>query len=379
MYTEKRSGQKRDALTLGALFGIPIRANLSWFVIVALITWSLAGSYLPAQAAGWSTSTYWLVGGLTAILFFGSVLLHELGHSLVARREGVLVRDITLFLFGGVAQLEDEPPTAGAEFRIAIAGPLTSLLLAGVFWLLALLAASSAVLAVPLTYLAVINLTLAFFNLLPGFPLDGGRVLRSIFWRLRGDLRTATRWASRIGSGVAIMMMLVGGVQMFLGGFFNGLWITFIGWYLFDAARASYAQVVMRELLTQVTVREAMSQVVAVVPAELPLDVLVAEHVLKAGKRSFVVTEGGEVQGMLTVPAIMAVPPHRRQVLTAGAIMTTLSELPQVTPDVDGWTLLRRMTEAHASEASVLQDGRPLGVVTLGDLLSYARLRTALA
>ena len=184
---------------------------------------------------------------ITAILFFASVLIHELGHSVVALRKGVPVRSITLFIFGGVAQIGGEPPTARAEFRIAIAGPLTSLGLAGIFGLLKLAGAFNPVLAAPVTYLGRINLMLALFNLIPGFPLDGGRMLRAVLWGLGGSLRQATRWASAIGQGVAFLFILFGVWQMFLGDFLNGLWIAFIGWFLNNAAESSYRQVVLRD------------------------------------------------------------------------------------------------------------------------------------
>jgi Zn-dependent protease len=196
-----------SSLTLGRIFGIPIRLHISWVLIALLVTFSLAGGIFPQQYPGWDTATYWVVGAITAVLFFGSVLVHELGHSVVALREGIPVRNITLFIFGGVAQIGREPATAGAEFRVAIAGPLTSLALAAGFGALSpVLRVLDTPLVAMASYLAQINLLLAAFNMIPGFPLDGGRVLRSLIWRWKGSVLTATRWASTVGRGVPLCL-----------------------------------------------------------------------------------------------------------------------------------------------------------------------------
>ncbi|MFN2184055.1 MAG: site-2 protease family protein, partial [Anaerolineae bacterium] len=229
----------RGSIGLGRIIGIPIRLHASWFLIALLITWSLAVGYFPQANPGWSSLTYWLVSASAALLFFASVLLHELGHSVLALREGVPVKSITLFIFGGVAEIGREPPTAGAEFRIAIAGPLTSLGLAAIFGGLGALLADYATVAAPLAYLGWINLLLAAFNMIPGFPLDGGRVLRAILWQLNGSLVTSTRWASRAGQAISFGFIGLGALQFFAGAFTNGLWLAFIGWYLNGAARAS--------------------------------------------------------------------------------------------------------------------------------------------
>jgi len=368
----------RGSLTLGRVLGIPIRLHSSWFLVAALVTWSLAGGYFPQEYPGWAAATYWVVGAVTAVLFFASVLLHELGHSVLALREKVPVRSITLFIFGGVAQISREPPTAGAEFRIAIAGPLTSLALAGLSGLLRSVVPGDAVLAAPAAYLARINLGLALFNLIPGFPLDGGRVLRSVLWGLGASFRGATRWASWAGRGVAFLFILAGVGQMFLGGFLNGLWIAFIGWFLNNAAESSYQQVVLRDMLAGVTAKDVMSEQCVTVPSDLRLNRLVEDHVLSAGHRCFFIAEGGDLEGLITLHNIKAVPRGRRDEFTAGQVMTPVDALFRAGPDEDLLTLLQRMDEADVNQVPVMDNGHLLGVITREHLLRYMRLRSEL-
>lgn len=368
----------RGAFTLGKVLGIPIRLHSSWFLIAALITWSLAGGYFPQEYPGWATLTYWLVGAATAILFFASVLLHELGHSVLALREKVPVRSITLFIFGGVAQIGQEPPTAGAELRIAIAGPLTSLALAGVAGLSMMAASSSTVLAAPAAYLARINLMLALFNLIPGFPLDGGRVLRALLWGLGGSFRSATRWASWAGRAVAFVFILLGVGQIFLGNFLNGLWIAFIGWFLNNAAESSYQQVVLRDTLAGVKVRNVMTEHCLTVPSSLQLGSLVDDLVLNQGHRCFFVAENGNLEGLITLHNIRAVPRERRNALTVGQVMTPTDSLLKANPEEDVLTLLQRMDENDVNQMPVMDNGHLLGVITRESLLHYIRLHSEL-
>jgi Zn-dependent protease len=387
----------RGSLTLGKILGIPIRLHSSWFLVAALITWSLAGGYFFQKYPGWATATYWIVGAMTAVLFFVSVLLHELSHSVVALREKVPVRDITLFIFGGVAQIGGEPRTAGAEFRIAIAGPLTSLVLAGLAGLLSLGVAEAAPLAASAAYLARINLTLALFNLIPGFPLDGGRVLRSLVWGLGGSFSTATRWASGIGRGVAYLLILMGVVQMLLGGgFLNGLWLVFIGWFLNNAAQASYRQVVLKDMLAGVSVRDVMSQQCVTVPGDLRLDRLVEDHVLGAGHRCFFVADNaaaslraaalpraaallrGDLEGLLTLRDIKALPRDRRGELTTREVMTPVHKLFWARPDEDALAVLQKMDEANVEQVPVVDDDRLLGTISRQNVLHHIWLRSEL-
>ncbi len=368
----------RGSLTLGKVFDIPIKVHSSWFLAAALITWSLAGGYFPQQYPAWATMTYWVVGVVTAALFFASVVLHELGHSIVALRENVPVRDITLFIFGGVAQINNEPETPGAEFRIAMAGPLTSLALAGLSGLLSLGVAGIAPLAASFSYLARINLTLALFNLIPGFPLDGGRLLRAALWGLGGSFRTATRWATWAGRGVAYLLIFLGVSQMFLGSSLDGLWIVFIGWFLNNAAQSSYQQVVLKDMLAGVTVGDVTAQQCIAVPSHLRLDRLVRDLVLGAGLRCFFVTDNGHVKGLITLDNIRAAPRHLHGELTASQIMMPVNALLPADSDDDVLTLLKRMDEANVSQVPVMDNGHPLGVFTRESLLRHIRLRSEL-
>ncbi len=363
----------RGSLTVGQVYGIPIRVHSTWFLIFALIAWSLAGGYFPLEYPGWEPATYWVVGVITAVLFFVSVLIHELAHSVVAIREGITVRSITLFIFGGVAQIEREPPSAGAEFRIAIAGPLTSLVLAVVFILLGSGLAVNSTLAAPAMYLGRINLLLALFNLIPGFPLDGGRVLRAILWGLGDNFRQATRWASRVGGVVAFLFIAYGIALMFFGNFFNGLWTAFIGWFLNNAAQSSYQQVVLRDLLSGVKVRDVMSQQCSAIPGDLRLDRLVHDHILGSGNRCLFVADEGALQGLVTLHNVKAVPRERWSEATASQIMTPVGELLSARPDEDVFTLLQRMDEADVNQAPVMGNGRMVGMITREHLLRYIR------
>ena len=241
----------RSSLRLGKIFGIPIGINYTWFIVFALVTMSLATGYFPSRYNDWGTATYIGIGVLTSVLFFLSVVLHELAHSVVALAWGIPVKSITLFIFGGVASIGREPERPLAEFLIAIVGPISSLLLAlgfGILWL-----AGQFLNFTPLTglgfYLATVNLSLALFNMIPGFPLDGGRVFRSVAWALTGDMNRATRWAAKTGRVIAVLMIVGGGVMFLMGNWSSGLWLAFIGWFLDNAASQSAQQVWIREAL----------------------------------------------------------------------------------------------------------------------------------
>jgi Zn-dependent protease/CBS domain-containing protein len=369
----------RGSLSLGTIFGIPIRLHASWFLVAALVTWTLAIGYFPQQIPGSSPATYWAVGGLAALLFFASVLIHELAHSVLALREQVPVKSITLFIFGGVAQIGREPPTAGAEFRIAIAGPLSSLGLAALFGGLGTALAGSPVIAAPLLYLAQINLLLALFNMIPGFPLDGGRVLRAAIWGFRGDYRNATRWAVRAGRTVAFGLIGLGVAQILLtGGFANGLWLAFIGWYLNGAAGASLQQLQLKDMLAGVKARSVATQACVPVPGELPLDQLVEDHVLAGGQRCFYVTGQDRAEGLITLKNLRAVARGPRSTLTAGEVMTRLVGS-SVDADAEVWDVLQRMDEAEADEIPVVENGSFLGLITREGLMNHIRLRAELA
>jgi Zn-dependent protease len=318
-------------------------------------------------------------GLLTSVLFFTSVLLHELSHSIVARSRGLPVEDITLFLFGGVSEIADEPESPTTEFLMALAGPATSLLLGGVFLVLsALVGRSSRLLSIMSLYLGQINLGLGLFNLIPGFPLDGGRVLRSILWNRNQDLRRATRTASLIGQGIAYLFIVVGIWQIFTGQWINGIWIAFIGWFLDNAAQSSLRQTAVKSMLAGYTVREVMTQDCYTVQPSLSLDELVNQHVLGTGRRCFPIVDDGQVLGLLTLHNVRDVPQAQWSQVTTQEAMTPVSRLKAVGPDDGLWTALQEMTEDGVNQLPVMEEGRLIGMLARDNLLSFIRVRADL-
>lgn len=373
----------RNSIRIGRIGGISINIHVSWFLIFILITWSLAGSYFPLNYPAWSLPLYWTVGLVTSILFFVSVLLHELAHSFVARARGLPVHDITLFIFGGVAHLGEEPQTPGTEFLMALVGPLASIVLGvcfGAVWLTA--KGVIPPLAALAGYLAFINVLLGFFNLIPGFPLDGGRVLRSILWQATGNLQSATRWASLVGQAVAYLFILAGiamifGVKIpFLGtGFVNGLWFVFIGWFLDNAASSSYRQLTVKNLLAGHKVSEVMSRDCPEVSAGLTLDRLINEHMLPTGARCFPVVERGLVRGLLTLHNIKGVPQGRWATTTVEQVMTPVAGLKRVGPEEELWTAMQSMTADGVNQLPVMDDSQLLGMLGRDNIVSFIRLK----
>ncbi len=366
------------SIRLGRILGIPVGLHASWFLIFGLVTWSLAAGYFPPEYPNLPQVAYWLLGGVTSVLFFASVLAHEMGHSVVALRNRVPVRGITLFIFGGVAQIGREPPTPGAEFRIAIAGPLTSLALAGVFGGLWLLDQAVPYLAAPSIWLARINLILAVFNMIPGFPLDGGRVLRAIVWKLTGNFYRATQVASFSGQLVAFGFIGVGLLTMLTGNLFNGLWLIFIGWFLQNAAAATYAQTNVQQLLRDVTVSQAMTQECALVPENISLQRLVEEYVLTGGRRCFFVTDRDQLRGLVSLTDIAKIPRDNWVAVAVGDVMVPWERLIRVEPATPLLRALQIMDDASVSQVPVVSAGRLVGMLSREQVLRYIRTRAEL-
>lgn len=365
-------------IKLGRIWGIPIGLHFSWFLIFGLVTWSLAVGYFPEEYPTLATPTYWILGVVTSILFFGSVLMHELAHALVALRNKLPVRAINLFIFGGVAELTQEPRSAGAEFRIAIAGPLASLGLAALFGGLYLLDQHIPLLAAPSIWLARINLLLAVFNMIPGFPLDGGRILRAVIWWKTDNLRKATQAASISGQVVAFGFIAVGIFIAFNGNFFNGLWLIFIGWFLQNAAAASLAQSNIQETLRGVTAAQAMQREFPKVSGLTPLSQLVEKGVIKGGQRSFLVDEDGQAQGILTLSDIRAIPERKWRFMTAQQVMQPFDKLAKIEPTTELLVALQLMDEANMSQLPVVHGNQILGLLSRDSIFNYLRLRSEL-
>lgn len=361
----------RNNIPLGRILGIPISLDYSWFVIFALLSWMLAVSYYPAAFKDWPPLLYWFMGAVTAIMLFVSVLLHELGHSVVALRYGIPVRRITLFLFGGVAQIGSEPPSAKAEFLIAIAGPLVSLSLAIAFYLVQPLVSGIEPLLGLATYLAFINLALVLFNLIPGYPLDGGRVFRAIMWTITGNLRRATLIAANAGRLFAFLFIFVGVWQMFQGNLGGGLWIAFIGWFLDNAASTQIQQVTVQGLLTGHTVGQAMSTHCSTIPEGMTLQQLVDDYILRGGQRCFIVHRGTETVGLMTLHRIQNVPRAEWATTTAVQVMIPMEELKRTTPDAGLWTALQQMDRDGVNQLPVTKDNRFVGMLSREDVISF--------
>jgi len=365
-------------IKLGRLWGIPIGLHASWFLVFGLVTWSLATGYFREGYQGMSQPAYWGLAAVTSLLFFGSVLLHELGHSFVALRYGISVRSITLFIFGGVAQIAQEPPTAAAEFQIAIAGPLASLALAVFFGILYVLDQSISYLAAPSFWLMRINLILGLFNLIPGFPLDGGRVLRAAVWGVTGSFHRASQVASLTGQVMAFGFIGLGIFTVLTGSFFDGLWMVFIGWFLQNAAASSYEQTSLRHSLRGVTVAQVMSSECAPVDGHMPLQNLVEERILCGGQRCFLVVEDGSLRGVLSLRDITGVPRAEWSQVTADQVMVPWDRLIRVQPNTDLMDALRAMDDANVAQVPVVDGSRVAGLLSREQILRYVRLRAEL-
>ncbi len=353
--------------------GIPIGVDFSWFLIFGLLSWSLAQNYFPGEFKDWPTYLYWFLGMVTSLLLFASVLLHELGHSYMARRFDLPVRSITLMVFGGVAQIAGEPRSARAEFWIALAGPLVSFLIGAVLYLVEPLVREFAPLLAVVKYLAYINIILAVFNLIPGFPLDGGRVFRAIVWAVTHNLRKATIIAGNVGRFFAFLFIYFGMLQIFTGNVGNGLWIIFIGWFLESAASAQIHQQELHDLLSRHQVADAMNRYFAIVPADLTLQEIMDQHILGAGRRSLVVFKNDRLIGLLTLHALKEIPIDQWRVTTAEQVMVPFEQLKWVTPETNLWEALQEMDRDGVNQLPVIEEGKIVGILSREDLISFLR------
>lgn len=365
-------------VTIARIWGIPLSVHVSWLLVFALVASSLAAGYFPERQPGWGAATRWALGALTSLAFFASVLVHELGHSRVALRYGIPIRGITLFVFGGVAQIGREPDSPGAEFRIAIAGPLTSLALAALFGGVGTVAGSIALVSVPALWLARINLAVALFNLLPGFPLDGGRVLRAAVWAWTGSFDRANRTAVAAGEVLALALIGVGTLQALGGDVAGGIWMALIGWFLHSAVVAGRAEAALRDLLRGATVSQAMARDCPSVAPGLTLERLVHDEVLGAGRRCFVVAEDGHLRGLLTLHEVKGVPREQWSRAKVEEVMQPAQALSVVGPDEALLGALQKMDDAKVAQLPVVADGHWLGMLDREHILHYMRVRAEL-
>ncbi len=362
-----------NSFRLGNILGIPVRIDYSWFLIVILFTWTFATGYYPNEFRNWPTLEYWIVGTVTSLMIFVSVLLHELGHSWVAMRYKLPVKSITLFIFGGVSQISAEPTSALSEFWITIAGPIVSFLLAGIFAIVSLIVTGFAPLLGLFKYLAYINAILGLFNLIPGFPLDGGGVLMAIIWGATHNRHRALLIASGVGSFFAYLFIIFGVYEVFMGNLINGLWIAFIGWFLITASRGQASQERVKETLAGHKVSEIMSQSYTIIQSSTILQALVDEQILAGSRRSFIVEAGEDVVGLLTLHQLRDVPREQWSTTRVDQVMISCSQWKDIGPDTDLWDAIEEMDREGVNQLPVMTDGRLDGMLTREDVISYLR------
>lgn len=370
-----------SAVNLGRIFGIPIRLHYTWFLIFVLITAALL-AYFPQAYPLWQRIS---LGIAASLLFFISITAHEIAHSLIAMSNGIPVRSITLFVFGGISQITKEATRPVVELLVSVVGPLSSLIIAGIFYLFRSLVIkftgldTTSIIVTGLDWLAFINVMLALFNLIPGFPLDGGRVFRAILWMRTHDYNRATRIATLTGRGIGFLFIFGGILLMILAQqWFNGLWIAFIGWFLENAAATSYRQALLREALQGFTARDIMSEECPFVPGRISLGQLVRDYILPTGRRCFMVIEDSKLQGIVTLRDIKPISQEKWDFILIDEIMTPLSKVKSAQPDQPAVSLLEQMDEWNINQIPVLEGGRVIGMVARDTLIRFLRTRADL-
>ncbi|HEU4390716.1 MAG TPA: site-2 protease family protein [Blastocatellia bacterium] len=370
-------------IKLGRVFGVKIGLHYTWLIIAFLVTVSLA-SHFHSTNAEWGGVVIWTSAVITGVLFFASIIAHELAHATVARSRGLPVRSITLFAFGGVAQIEREPADAKTEFRVGIAGPVTSVIIGAMCLVLAYIggwkpmsAHYSPVLAM-LTWLGYINIMLALFNMIPGFPLDGGRVLKAAIWWVTADAHRATRIASRIGKFVACGFIALGVVQFASGAGIGGLWIALIGWFLLDAARATSARDEMDLKLSGFRVRDVMSTDCPPVDGNLNLQTFVDQHLLRSGVSCYIVLSNGTPAGVITPQEVRTVDRLRWPYTTVYDVMLPMDPQHAASPETSISDALRWMSNGDTTKLPVMADGRFVGIITRDHVLRFLQTRSEL-
>jgi Zn-dependent protease/predicted transcriptional regulator len=363
------------------LFGFEVKIDLSWIIIAVLVTWSLAAGFFPYLYKNFSPETYWAMGVVGALGLFLSVIFHEFCHSIVARRLGLPMKGITLFIFGGVAEMSDEPPSAKVEFLMAIAGPLSSLFIAGFFYLI-YLGTTSAGWPLPVNgvirYLAYINVLLAVFNIIPAFPLDGGRVLRSILWGIKKDLRWATRISAAVGSIFGILLIVMGVFQFIGGNFIAGLWWFLIGMFIRSAAQSSYQQVLVRNALQGESVRRFMNPNPITAPSSITLEQLVEDYIYKYHYKMFPVVDNGNLAGCISTRQVKEVPREKWGQETVGRLASQCSLDNTISPDTDALKALSMINKTGNSRLLVVEGHKLVGVLTLRDMMQFLSLKVEL-
>jgi Zn-dependent protease/predicted transcriptional regulator len=368
-------------IKLFSIFGFEIRVNLSWLILVALVTWSLATGLFPEYYKNLSPEAYWWMGGAGALGLFLSIVFHELSHSLVARKYGITMKGITLFIFGGVAEMEDDPKDSKVEFLMAVAGPLSSILIGAVMYFFYYWGGKS---GWPLevdgvfAYLAWVNAALAVFNLVPAFPLDGGRVLRSVLWRWKKDLRWATAIASQIGSGFGIVLIIMGVIYVFRGNFIGGMWWFMIGLFLRSTAQQSYQQMLARAIFHAEKIKDLMVKNPVTVSRAITLQEFVHDYVYKHHFQMYPVLSFGKLAGCISVAQAAAVPREEWSSHTVGEVALPCNQETTVGPEDDANKALAIMNRTGNSRLLVVDGDQLVGIIVLKDMLKLLSLKMAL-
>ncbi len=369
------------SIKLFTLFGFTVRLDLSWIIILALVVWSLSAGVFPQLYEGLPPWVYWAMGFAGALGLFVSIIFHEMCHSLVARRYGLPMKGITLFLFGGVAEMSDEPPSPKAEFWMAIAGPASSAALAGAFFLIGYgggaLGLTDSIAGV-FRWLGLINIILVVFNMIPGFPLDGGRVLRAILWHYRKDLRSATQTASRVGAGFGAVLIGLGFLSLLWGNPLGGLWWILIGFFIRSAAKSGYRQVLVREMLHGEPVRRFMTEQPITVPSSATLTSLVDDYVYRYHHKLFPVTTDGRLDGYISTQDLQDVPKDQWDERTVREVARPCQRDNTIAPDADAMDALARMNKLQTSRLMVVENNALVGIVALKDLMKFLSLKLEL-
>jgi Zn-dependent protease/CBS domain-containing protein len=371
------------SIYIGSIFNIPIKVNYSWFIVFFLVTWTLAQSYFPKVLPYAPSLLYWTISIIASLLLFVTLLAHELAHSLIAIKNDLPIKGITLFVFGGVAQMSKEPQSPAVEFKMAIAGPVCSLSLSLIFYMLtrALYSLNFPMAIVVTTdYLSFINLSVAVFNLIPGFPLDGGRILRAALWNILGDIKRATRVASTIGRGFAFFIMALGFFYLLNGVILSGVWLLFIGYFLQEAASNSYQQIALKNDLFGYKVQDIMSKDVISVSADIDLMSLVDDYFFRYRFTSFpVTTEQDEVKGLITIHAVKDIPKDLWRQTKVGQIMIPLDRSFVISPETDAYTALTRMAGNKVGRMLVINHGKIVGILSQRDIVRLFKVKEDLS
>ena len=370
----------KGRLHLFDVAGIKITVDYSWLIIFVLVIWSLSAGYFPFHFPDYGWRLYWFAGLIATILFFASIVIHELAHSLTALGAGLKIPEITLFLFGGVAHLSEEPSNPKLELKIAIAGPLASFALAAIFWAIqgALAGKVPTLMVAVFEYLAWINMALGVFNLVPGYPLDGGRILRALIWWKTGSMTVATKWASDVGKGFAWALIILGVFRIFSGALVGGFWLILIGMFLRGLAATGYESVVIKQTLEGVRVDDVMIRDVISIPPHLTLHDAADEYFMRYGHGGFPVVREDRTIGLICLAGIREVPPEDRQTKTVEQAMIPLGDKVEISPDDSLIDAMKKMSASGIGRLLVMRHDRMIGMITKTGLLRFMELKRLL-